>query len=163
MPTNCKFFSMLLSCLETCLVKVKKLVVHLLHKALKTLALKYQVGTVLHTKRQEFSHFDILWIFSGMQWACTHETYHHDPQTLPVNLITITWCHMTPTWYNVLIYKLSFRKTLARLLQQYLEVRSRTWITVGTCKIAYLGPIFYRSPAVCAQRGKTVIFEVPRA
>ena len=40
--------------------------------------------TVLHTKRQELSHFDILWIFSCNE-LCTHKTYHHDPQPLPVN------------------------------------------------------------------------------
>ena len=45
--------------------------------------------TVLHTKRQELSHFDILWIFSCNE-LCTQETYHHDSQPLPVNLITIT-------------------------------------------------------------------------
>ena len=45
--------------------------------------------SVLHTKRQELSYFDILWIFSYNELG-THETYHHDPQPLPVNFITIT-------------------------------------------------------------------------
>ena len=50
---------------------------------------RLQYHTVLHTKRKELSYFDILWIFSCNE-LFTNETYHHDPQPLPVNLITIT-------------------------------------------------------------------------
>ena len=88
---------------------------------------KASFGLQCSTRRDKNFHILTFCEFSqACNELCTHETYHHDPQPLPVNFITITWRHMTPTWHNVLIYKRSFRKTLGRLLQQYLELRSRT-------------------------------------
>ena len=61
----------------------------------------------IYSAPHEETRIVTFWHFACNE-LCTHKTYHHDPQPLPVNLITITWCHVTPTSHSLLIYKHSF-------------------------------------------------------
>ena len=52
---------------------------------------KYIYTLTVSTRRDKNFHVLTFYEFSqACNELCTHETYHHDPQPLPVNLITIT-------------------------------------------------------------------------
>ena len=64
---------------------------NILHLNITLIARVHKVHIQCSTRRDKNCHILTFCEFSqACNELCTHETYHHDPQPLPVNLITIT-------------------------------------------------------------------------